>query len=195
MGSSGEGKTTLMRLLLGLMQPLGGTMELTDARGTVHTLGAQTRRYFSYVPQGNTLLAGTISENLRMVNPNASDEELIAALEGDCAWEFVSQMPGTLHAKLGEGGLGLSEGQAQRIAIARALMRKAPAMLLDEITSALDMETERKVLSFLMNLGVTCIVSTHRPSVLTMCTRAYRVEDGRITQLSEEEIWNLTASM
>ena len=194
-GSSGEGKTTLLRLLLGLMQPLSGTMELTDARGTVHALGAQTRRYFSYVPQGNTLLAGTIAENLRMVNPKATDEELIAALEGACAWEFVSQMPGTIHARLGEGGLGLSEGQAQRIAIARALMRKAPAMLLDEITSALDMETEGKVLRYLMNLGVTCIVSTHRPSVLTMCTRAYRVEDGTISQLTEEEIWSLTASL
>ena len=104
-------------------------------------------------------------------------------------------MPGGIHAKLGEGGLGLSEGQAQRIAIARALMRKAPAMLLDEITSALDMETEQKVLEYLMNLGVTCIVSTHRPSVLTMCTRAYRVEDGSITRLTEEEIRNLTAAM
>ena len=194
-GSSGEGKTTLLRLLLGLMQPQCGIMELTDARGTVHTLGSQTRRYFSYVPQGNTLLAGSIAQNLRMVNPKASDEEIIAALEGACAWDFVSQMPGTIHAKLGEGGMGLSEGQAQRIAIARALMRKAPAMLLDEITSALDMETEQRVLSYLMNLGVTCIVSTHRPSVLTMCTRAYRVEDGRITQLTEEEIWRLTAAM
>ena len=194
-GPSGEGKTTLLRLLLGLMQPLGGKMELTDARGTVHTLGTRTRRYFSYVPQGNTLLAGSIAENLRLVDPNASDEQIIAALEGACAWDFVSQMPGTIHARLGEGGLGLSEGQAQRVAIARALMRKAPAMLLDEITSALDMDTEQRVLNYLMNLGVTCIVSTHRPSVLTMCTRASRVENGRITQLSEEEIRNLAASM
>ena len=194
-GPSGEGKTTLLRLLLGLMQPLEGIMELTDARGTVHTLGAQTRRYFSYVPQGNTLLAGSIAQNLRMVNPKASDAEIIAALEGACAWDFVSQMPGTIHAKLGEGGMGLSEGQAQRIAIARALMRRAPAMLLDEITSALDMDTEQKVLKYLMNLGVTCIVSTHRPSVLTMCTRAYRVEDGRISQLSDEEIGQLTSAM
>ena len=194
-GPSGEGKTTLLRLLLGLMQPLDGIMELTDARGTVHTLGAQTRRYFSYVPQGNTLLAGSIAQNLRMVNPKASDAEIIAALEGACAWDFVSQMPGTIHARLGEGGMGLSEGQAQRIAIARALMRRAPAMLLDEITSALDMDTEQKVLKYLMNLGVTCIVSTHRPSVLTMCTRAYRVEDGRISQLSDEEIGQLTSAM
>ena len=194
-GPSGEGKTTLLRLLLGLMQPLEGIMELTDARGTVHHLGPNTRRYFSYVPQGNTLLAGSIAQNLRMVNPKASDAEIIAALEGACAWDFVSQMPGTIHAKLGEGGMGLSEGQAQRIAIARALMRRAPAMLLDEITSALDMDTEQKVLKYLMNLGVTCIVSTHRPSVLTMCTRAYRVEDGRITQLSEAEIGQLTSAM
>ena len=194
-GPSGEGKTTLLRLLLGLMQPLSGVMELTDARGTVHTLGSQTRRYFSYVPQGNTLLAGSIAENLRMVNPGATDEEIIAALQGACAWDFVSGMPGTIHAKLGEGGMGLSEGQAQRIAIARALMRKAPAMLLDEITSALDMETEQQVLTYLMHLGVTCIVSTHRPSVLTMCTRAYRVEDGRISQLSDEEIGQLTSAM
>jgi ABC-type bacteriocin/lantibiotic exporter with double-glycine peptidase domain len=194
-GPSGEGKTTLLRLLLGLMQPLEGIMELTDARGTVHHLGSNTRRYFSYVPQGNTLLAGSIAQNLRMVNPKASDAEIIAALEGACAWDFVSQMPGTIHARLGEGGMGLSEGQAQRIAIARALMRRAPAMLLDEITSALDMDTEQKVLKYLMNLGVTCIVSTHRPSVLTMCTRAYRVEDGRISQLSDEEIGQLTSAM
>ena len=194
-GPSGEGKTTLLRLLLGLMQPLEGIMELTDARGTVHHLGPNTRRYFSYVPQGNTLLAGSIAQNLRMVNPKASDAEIIAALEGACAWDFVSQMPGTIHARLGEGGMGLSEGQAQRIAIARALMRRAPAMLLDEITSALDMDTEQKVLKYLMNLGVTCIVSTHRPSVLTMCTRAYRVEDGRISQLSDEEIGQLTSAM
>ena len=194
-GSSGEGKTTLLRLLLGLMQPTDGVMELTDARGTVHTLGTRTRRYFSYVPQGNTLLAGSIAQNLRLVCPGASDTEIIAALEGACAWDFVSQMPGNIHAKLGEGGQGLSEGQAQRIAIARALMRKAPAMILDEITSALDLDTEQRVLSYLMNLGVTCIVSTHHPSVLTMCTRAYRVEDGHITQLSDEEISALTTSM
>ena len=194
-GPSGEGKTTLLRLLLGLMPPQEGIMELTDARGTVHRLGARTRRYFSYVPQGNTLLAGSIAENLRLVNPFATDKEIIEALKGACAWEFVSQIPGTIHAKLGEGGMGLSEGQAQRIAIARALMRRAPAMLLDEITSALDMETEQKVLAYLMNLGVTCIVSTHRPSVLNLCTRAYRVEDGRLTLLSDAEIKALTETM
>lgn len=194
-GPSGEGKTTLLRLLLGLMQPLNGIMELTDAQGNVHPLGARTRRYFSCVPQGNTLLAGTIAENLRLVAPSANDDELIAALVGACAWEFVSQMPDTIHTQLGEGGIGLSEGQAQRIAIARALMRKAPAMVLDEITSALDMGTEQKVLHHLMNLGITCIVSTHRPSVLSMCDRVYRIEDGHLTQLSDREIQMLTVSI
>ena len=119
-GPSGEGKTTLLRLLLGLMQPQSGIMELTDDQGRVFSLGPKTRRYFSSVPQGKTLLAGTIAENLRLVNANATDEEIIAALEGACAWEFVSQMPDTIHTQLGEGGIGLSEGQAQRIAIARA---------------------------------------------------------------------------
>ncbi len=194
-GPSGEGKTTLLRLLLGLVRPAGGTLELTDSAGAVHPLGAQTRRWFSYVPQGNTLLAGTIAENLRLVAPDATDEALIDALKGACAWDFVSQMPGTLHAKLGEGGMGLSEGQAQRIAIARALVRKAPAMILDEVTSALDMDTEQRVLDHLTNLGVTCIVSTHRPSVLTMCTRAYRMERGCLTQLTDREIRSLTEAM
>ncbi len=191
-GPSGEGKTTLLRLLLGLMQPSSGTMELTDADGMVHPLGAGTRHCFCYVPQGNTLLAGTIAENLRLVRPAATEEEIIAALKGACAWDFVSQMPGAIHAKLGEGGQGLSEGQAQRIAIARALMRSAPAMILDEITSALDMDTEQNVLNHLMRLGHTCIVSTHRPSVLSMCTRVYRIEDGRVRRLSTDEIRAMT---
>lgn len=194
-GPSGEGKTTLLRLLLGLMQPQSGVMELTDDSGNVLRLGPRTRRYFSCVPQGNTLLAGTIAENLRLVNGNATDDEIIDALKGACAWEFVSQMPQTIHTPLGEGGIGLSEGQAQRIAIARALMRRAPAMILDEITSALDMDTEQRVLQYLTKLGITCIISTHRPSVLTMCTRAYRLEDGRLTQLGAAEINTMTASM
>ena len=193
-GPSGEGKTTLLRLLLGLMEPQSGVMELTDDCGRILRLGPRTRRYFSCVPQGNTLLAGTIAENLRLVNPEATDEEIIDALKGACAWEFISQMPDTIHTQLGEGGIGLSEGQAQRIAIARALMRRAPAMILDEITSALDMDTEQRVLQYLMNLGITCIISTHRPSVLSMCTRAYRLEEGRLTQLSEADIRALIAS-
>ena len=140
------------------------------------------------MPQGNTLLAGTVAENLRLVNPAVTEEEMIAALEDACAWDFVRQLPGGLHGRLGEGGKGLSEGQAQRIAIARALVRKAAVMLLDEVTSALDFETEQKVLANLMRRGVTCVAATHRHSVLGVCSRVYRVRDGGVELLDPEDV-------
>lgn len=183
-GPSGQGKTTLLRLLLGLMKPTGGSLTLWDGAGKAHPLSAATRRYFSYVPQGNTLLAGTVADNLRLARQDATEAEMIAALESACAWEFVSRMSEGLYSVLGEGGKGLSQGQAQRIAIARALLRPAPAMLLDEVTSALDPDTEARVLRNLMSRGVTCILTTHRPAALTLCTRAYRVEDCRISPIS-----------
>lgn len=187
-GPSGEGKSTLMRLMLGLVYPDEGEMFLTDSEGIRYALGADTRGCFAYVPQGNTVLAGTIAENLRLVNPELTEREMIAALEDACAWEFVKEMPMGLHSVIGEGGKGLSEGQAQRIAIARALVRKAPVMLLDEVTSALDYATEQRVLERLMSRGVTCIVATHRPSVLSMCNHAYRVQEGRVELLTPEEL-------
>lgn len=190
-GPSGEGKSTLMRLMLGLVPPQRGELFLTDQAGGRFPLGAGTRHLLTYVPQGNTVLAGTIADNLRLVAPAATEEEMIAALEDACAWEFVRALPGGIYAAIGEGGKGLSEGQAQRIAIARALVRRAPVMLLDEVTSALDQDTERRVLDNLMNRGVTCILSTHRPSVLTMCTRVYRVRDGRVTRLNEDAVQDL----
>ena len=187
-GPSGEGKTTLMRLMLGLLPAQRGVLYLTDAAGNRFDLGSQTRHLLTYVPQGNTVLSGTIAENLRLVAPEATEESMISALEDACAWEFVREMPGKLHASIGEGGKGLSEGQSQRIAIARALVRKAPVMLLDEVTSALDQDTERRVLDNLMNRGVTCILTTHRPSVLSMCARVYRVREGQITPLDEDAV-------
>ena len=190
-GPSGEGKSTLMRLLLGLINAESGELTLTDQRGQVFPLGAGTRNCFAYVPQGNTVLAGTIEENLRLVNEQATEEEMIAALKDACALEFVSQLPGGLHSVIGEGGKGLSEGQAQRIAIARALLRRAPVMLLDEVTSALDYETEQKVLHNLMHRGVTCIVATHRPSVLSLCSRVYRVQEGHVTQVTDMQLLQL----
>ena len=194
-GPSGKGKTTLLRLLLGLIPPLSGKAELLDGAGKAHPLGAESRRCFSYVPQGNTLIAGTIRENLCLANPAATEEQIIDALKSTCAWEFVSELPETVDAPLGENGQGLSEGQAQRIAIARALLLNAPFLLLDEVTSALDMDTERRVLDNLTSLGITCIVSTHRPSVLNQCHRAFRVEDGRLTRLTDPEIRDLVAGM
>ncbi len=187
-GPSGEGKSTLIRLMLGLLPPDSGTAVLVDEAGTRLPLGADTRHLFAYVPQGNTVLAGSIAENLRLVNQAATEEQMVQALKDACAWDFVSQLPQGIHSHMGEGGKGFSEGQAQRIAIARALVRKAPVLLLDEMTSALDMETERQVLKNLMNRGVTCIVATHRPSVLSLCTRVYRVHEGSVRQLAESEI-------
>lgn len=190
-GPSGEGKSTLIRLMLGLIHPDSGTAWLEDARGARYTLGADTRPLFAYVPQGNTILAGTIAENLRLVNPAVTEEQMVHALQDACAWDFVSQMPQGIHSPIGEGGKGLSEGQAQRIAIARALVRHAPVMLLDEVTSALDYETERQVLKNLTRRGVTCIVATHRPSVLALCARVYRVSDGSVRPLTEAQIQTL----
>ncbi len=187
-GPSGEGKSTLMRLMLGLIQAEAGESRLVDEAGNVFPLGADTRHCFAYVPQGNTMLAGTIAENLRLVNPQATEGQMIAALEDACAWEFVKCLPKGLHSDIGEGGKGFSEGQAQRIAIARALVRQAPVMLLDEVTSALDSDTERQVLKNLMHRGVTCIVATHRASVLTMCSGAYRVSGGKVERLTPEQL-------
>lgn len=189
MGPSGGGKTTMLRLLLGLIRPSSGQAFLRTADGQALELNASLRRFFSYVPQGNTLLSGTIAENLRMVKPEATDDELERALQAACAWEFVSGMPEGLASTVGEHGHGLSEGQAQRIAIARALLRDAPVLLLDEATSALDVATERRILRNLVQQypHKTCIVTTHRPTVIGLCRRVYQVSDGALRQLSPEE--------
>lgn len=188
-GPSGEGKTTLIRLILGLVRPRKGRAVITAASGLEVDLNADTRHLFAYVPQGNTILSGTLAENMRMAKADATDGEIIEALKTACAWDFVSQLPDTIHCSVGERGRGLSEGQAQRIAIARAILRDAPVLLLDEATSALDVATERQVLRSIVRSrpNKTCIVTTHRPSVLNMCQRVYRVMDKRVTELSEEE--------
>ena len=190
-GASGEGKSTLIRLILGLISPDSGQAVLIDEENTRFPLGADTRQLFAYVPQGNTVLAGSIAENLKLVNHEATEQQMVQALKDACAWEFVSQLPRGIHSPIGEGGKGFSEGQAQRIAIARALVRKAPVMLLDEVTSALDLETERQVLQNLMNRGLTCLVATHRPSVLNLCARVYKVSEGSVTRLQPEQIQEL----
>ena len=192
-GPSGGGKTTMIRLLLGLIRPAEGRAYLQAADGRQVEVNAGLRRYFSYVPQGNTLLSGTIADNLRMVKPDASDAQLRAALEAACAWDFVSAMDGGLVASVGEHGHGLSEGQAQRIAIARALLRDAPVLLLDEATSALDVATERTILR---NLAAryphkTCIVTTHRPTVISLCRRVYQVSSGCLRLLDSDEAQRL----
>ena len=188
-GPSGEGKTTMIRLILGLVQPDSGIAVLRSRDGTEVPMNAESRCFFSYVPQGNAILSGTVAENLRMVRENATDEDIIEALKLACAWDFVSKLPDGINSKVGERGRGFSEGQAQRIAIARAILRDAPILLLDEATSALDVATERQVLRNIIRQrpNKTCIVTTHRPTVLNLCQRVYRVMDTRVTELSEEE--------
>lgn len=184
MGETGVGKTTLLRLLLGLVKPDRGRMlvysENTEAdgnvSGTVEVLSERTRPNFVYVPQGNTLMSGTIRHNLLMARPTASDEELRHVLEMACA-EFVFDLPKGLDTVLGERGHGLSEGQAQRIAIARGLLRPGNILLFDEISSALDEETERKLFARLFeNLSdKTMILVTHRSAVADTCTDVVRL--------------------
>ena len=189
-GPSGEGKTTVIRLLLGMIKPASGECCFETSGGEKWNANVQSRMLISYVPQGNTLLSGTIAQNLKLAKPDASDEEMKAALETACAWEFVREMPDGLNSDVYEGGKGLSEGQAQRIAIARALLRGAPVLLLDEAASALDVETERKLLRSIMKKSArqTIILTTHRPTVLSMCDRVCRVVDKRIALLKQEEI-------
>lgn len=183
-GASGEGKTTMIRLMLGLVRPEDGSVCLTGADGRCLPVTAATRAAFSYVPQGNTVFAGTIADNLRMVRPEATDAELIAALETACAYDFVRQLPDGIYARTGELGHGLSEGQAQRIAVARAVLRGAPVLLLDEATSALDEATEQRMLENLMHSGrvQTCVLITHRAATAERCPRRYTLRGTRLTE-------------
>lgn len=176
-GETGAGKTTLIRLLLALTQQTEGNILLYDEKGNSAPINASTRCAFSYVPQGNTLLSGTIRENLQWGNPQATDTEMKLALR-DAAAHFVFDKPEQLDSRCGEMGDGLSEGQAQRIAIARALLQKAPILLLDEATSSLDPETESMVLKNIVSHHTTqtIILITHRPEALKYCQQTLRLK-------------------
>ena len=191
-GPSGEGKTTMLRLILSLLRAQGGEAWIGagEDREQRIALSPSTRKLFSYVPQGNTMFSGTIAENMRNVKPEATDEEIVEALKLACAWEFVEKLPDGIESMVKERGGGFSEGQAQRLSIARALLRKSPILLLDEATSALDVATERKVLKNIMTdtYPRTCIVTTHRPTVLGICTRVYAIRGKKCEELGEKEI-------
>lgn len=189
-GPSGEGKTTMIRLMLSLMHSQDGSATLCAPHADAIPLTPSTRKLFSYVPQGNTMFSGTIAENMRNVKPDATDEEIIEALKLSCAWDFIHKLPDGIHSKIKERGGGFSEGQAQRLSIARALLRRSPILLLDEATSALDVATEHKVLENIMadEYPRTCIVTTHRPSVLNACQRVYAIRDRKCVVLDDGEI-------
>ena len=170
-GATGSGKTTLVRLMLSLLRPTMGNVTLGDTPIT-----PTTRRYLTYVPQGNSLFSGSIRENLLLAAPTASDEQMAEALRHAAA-DFVFSLPQGLDAICTERGGGISEGQAQRLCIARALLRPASIMIFDECTSALDISTEHRVIKGILQActGSTIIFVTHRPAVLTYCTDVIRL--------------------
>ena len=183
-GSSGGGKTTLIRLLLALLRPSEGTVCFTDSVGGCYEATAATRDWVTYVPQGNTLFSGTIANNLRSGKTDATPQEMEKATRAASAWSFINELPDGLDTIIGERGHGLSEGQAQRIAIARAFLKKAPVMILDEATSALDTETELNVLRAIKNLDYhcTCLVITHRLTAIRICSRVLRIQEGKLIE-------------
>lgn len=179
-GPSGMGKSTILKLILGIFRPEQGSIFLANVSERV-PLDRNTRQLFAYVPQSNLLLSGTIRENLTIVKPQATEEELQNAIYVSAMDEYLTSLSNGLDAVLGESGAGLSEGQAQRLAIARAVLGGAPILLLDECTSALDEETERKVLQRLRALeNRTCIAVTHRPAAIALCDWRMEVSGGKI---------------
>ena len=184
-GESGIGKTTLLRIIMSFMGNYIGKVDFFDEKGLTDPANANTRRFISYVPQGNTLFSGTVRENIRMGKLDATDEEMWDALKLSAGYDFVKELPNGLYTVIGERGHGISEGQAQRIAIARAFVRKAPLLILDEATSALDENTEKEVIKGLQQLEPrpTCIVVTHRKSILTYCDREIKIENKNMEEI------------
>ena len=182
-GISGGGKTSLFQLLLGIYRPNTGSVTFVNGNESVPA-SKGTRSLFAYVPQGNMLMSGTLKDNLTMFTDEASDEKIEAAVQAACLDELVKKVG--IDAKLGERGIGLSEGQAQRLAIARALLTDAPILLLDEATSALDEETEARVLKNVeMMHGKTVIIVTHRRAALSICDRVFSLEDGTLVEVPQ----------
>lgn len=179
-GISGIGKSTMLKMLMGVLSPATGEIFAKTASGNVK-IDSSTRRLFAYVPQGNFLMSGTIRENMLLAREDATDEEILSALKVSSA-KFFDELSEGLDTVLGERGSGLSEGQIQRLAIARAVLCDAPILLLDEATSALDEQTEREVLENIMKLGRTCICISHRSAAREVCDREIYVEDGKIKE-------------
>ncbi|EPB9414802.1 ABC transporter ATP-binding protein, partial [Clostridium perfringens] len=212
-GPSGQGKTTLIKILLSLLDIDNGNIYLNLKENTQFILDLNSlyegeeknscnynielsplhRELISYVPQGDTLFSGTIEENLRYGKPNATLDEIIKATKKACAFNFIEELTDGFNTVIGENGLGISGGQAQRIAIARAFLRDKPILILDEATSALDPETEIKVINEVKNLPhkPICIIITHRPLALDICNKILEVKDRLIKEISKEDLKKL----
>ncbi len=181
-GSSGAGKSTLIKLMLGVYNTDSGEIFL-DLAGEEISIDNSCRTLFSFVPQGNMIFSGTLKDNVTFINDLASDEEIERALDISCASDFIKDLPDGLNTVVGENGVGLSEGQIQRIAIARAVLCNAPIILLDEATSALDEHTERRVLDNLRELkDITLIIISHKKAASSICNRRIKIKNKQICE-------------
>lgn len=177
-GLSGIGKSTLLKIILGIIKPTGGAVTL-DFKDLRLPADGGARGLFAYVPQGNLILSGSIRKNIAFFDDSADDEKIISAAKNACIWDFICSLPDGLDTEIGENGAGLSEGQVQRIAIARALYRGAPVILLDEATSALDESTEAQVLENIRKMkSKTCIIITHKDAALKICDKFLKLSNG-----------------
>lgn len=181
-GKSGIGKTTLVRLIMAFTKNMEGDISFYNKKGESLRACPDARNFIAYVPQGNTLFSGTIRENILMGRKDATEEEIMEALESSAAMDFIRELPKGVDTVIGEKGVGISEGQAQRISIARALVRKAPVLILDEATSSLDEKTELRVLEGIRKWSPspTCLLITHRRSVLQYCDREVQILDKKM---------------
>ncbi len=180
-GISGIGKSTLMKLLLGVINPSSGRIYIKYNNGESRTADKSTRPLFSYVPQGNLLLSGTIRDAITIIKPDATDDEVQRALEISCSHKFINEFPEGLNTPIGEKGFGLSEGQIQRLAVARAILSDEPIILLDEATSALDEETERQLLKNIQAMqNKSCIIISHKKAAYDICNKEIRIENKKI---------------
>ena len=179
-GISGIGKSTLIKLIMGILTPNSGSVTFNTNEES-YIADASLRKLFAYVPQGNMILSGTIRENIAFMNPDLTDEEIISAAKTACIWDVIEELPQKLNTVLGEGGAGLSEGQIQRLAVARAICSKAPILLLDEATSALDEKTEEEMLDNIMKeQNRTCIIISHKECAFNKCNVFLSIENMKI---------------
>ena len=195
-GPSGQGKTTMIKLLLSLLNPNEGNLSISCDNNS-EKITKDHRNLISYIPQGNTLFSGTIKENITYGNIGASYDEIKKACIDACAFDFIDELDDKFDTVLGEKGFGLSEGQAQRISIARSFLRTRPILILDEATSALDAKTEISILKAIKNLEhkPTCIIITHRPGALAICDRVLRLEDGNLIEESKDFAFEVASDL